>query len=479
MKIFQLSLFTVIFLKFSIAQNLYLEKFGDCHLTSFCLDCGDKKAQPPKSFLNELKSNINTTILGKIKGSIEIQLLIDEKGKPCILSALNESNISSKKLKLEETINNTSIWEPAISGSKKENSSVSLILEFKNGNIVVKRREFDNKNQSNGKSVGTPHIKGTDKNKLNKTWTLYTQENSELPWDMSRAIINDYDNSIWIGTDNGIVKIDNDNWYHFNSKNTIISSTAYDKNKTKSVRDMAVDKFNNKWFIIGWSVYKYDNNNWIQFDSTNSPIKWENNIYIDHSNNVWFTSSHGITKFDGHKWSEINTQNSNLPSDKTLGVYVDLKNRLWVGTFEGNVIIENGKLQLINDTNSPLSKAYISKIFEDKNRNMWFALNKTKSTDAGIFKLDSTDKWERIKHPNADIFSENSINDFLLDEDNNLLWITLNGIGVLCYNLIAKKWEIYTNENSNIPSIHCEKITKDKVGSIWIATYSGVVKLNK
>lgn len=249
--------------------------------------------------------------------------------------------------------------------------------------------------------------------------------------------------------------------------------------KTKSVRDMAVDKFNNKWFIIGWSVYKYDNNNWIQFDSTNSPIKWENNIYIDHSNNVWFTSSHGITKFDGHKWSEINTQNSNLPSDKTLGVYVDRKNRLWVGTFEGNVIIENGKLQLINDTNSPLSKAYISKIFEDKNRKMWFALNKTKSTDAGIFKLDSTDKWERIKHPNADIFSENSINDFLLDEDNNLLWITLNGIGVLCYNLISKKWEIYTNENSNIPSIHCEKITKDKVGSIWIATYSGVVKLNK
>jgi len=77
------------------------------------------------------------------------------------------------------------------------------------------------------------------------------------------------------------------------------------------------------------------------------------------------------------------------------------------------------------------------------------------------------------------MFSENAINNFYLDEESNLLWITLNGVGVLCYDTNSQKWETYTNENSNVPSIHCEKITKDKDGSIWIATYAGIIKLDK
>ena len=95
-----------------------------------------------------------------------------------------------------------------------------MVFHFKNGSISVTRRVFDFTNQSNAKSVGTPDIKGTDKNKLSKSWTVFTQENSELPWDMTRAVGNDLDNSIWIGTDNGIVKISNGKWTHFNSKNT-------------------------------------------------------------------------------------------------------------------------------------------------------------------------------------------------------------------------------------------------------------------
>ena len=101
------------------------------------------------------------------------------------------------------------------------------------------------------------------------------------------------------------------------------------------------------------------------------------------------------------------------------------------------------------------------------------------SDAAGIYVLDSQGNWTRINHPNSRMFRENAINDFYLDEESNLLWITLNGVGVLNYNLNSKKWETYTNENSNVPSIHSERITKDKDGSIWIATYAGVIKLNK
>ena len=448
-------------------------------MTSFCLDCGDPKAQPPKSIVDELVNNLDKKSLSKISGTVEVQILIDENGKPCLLSSVNQANISSKKLDLQKAINSTSVWEPAVSDNKKTNSSVSLAIVFENGNISIKRRVFDFTNQSNAKSVGTPDVKGTDKNKLSKSWTVFTQGNSELPWDMTRAVGNDLDNNIWIGTDNGIVKISNGKWTHFNSKNTIISSPAYNKNETQSVRDLEIDKNNSKWFVIGWDVYKYDDANWTKYDSTNSPINWARKIFVDHSNNVWFTSWDGVAKFDGKNWSVINKQNSKLPTDKTLGVYVDKKNRIWIGTFEGNVLIEDGITKSLNDNNSPLSKAFISKMYEDKKGNFWFDLYNDESDDAGIYVLDPQGNWTRINHSNSKMFSENAINDFFLDEETNLLWLTLNGVGVLSYDLVSKKWETYTNENSNVPSIHSERITKDKDGAIWIATYAGVLKLNK
>jgi ligand-binding sensor domain-containing protein len=459
------------------SQSLYSEKFENCKLSQFCLDCGDTKAQPTKEILQEITSNFDKKSLANLNGTIEAQILIDDKGKPCLLSCENKTSVSSIELNLKNAINNTSNWQPAITNNNNENSSVSVIFEFSNGQINVKRRVFDFKNQSNSKTVGKPEIKGSEKNNLSETWTVYTQQNSELPWDMTRAVANDMDNNIWIGTDNGIVKINNGKWEHFNSKNTIVDATPYNKNQTQSVRDMEIDKKNNKWFVIAYDVYKYDNEKWSKYDSINSPINWARKIYVDNSNNVWFTSWEGVSKFDGQKWSVINKKNSKLPTDKTLGVFVDKKNRIWIGTFEGNVMIENGKTIQLNDKKSPLSKAFISQMYEDNKGNLWFDLFNEKGSDAGIYVLKQNGTWDRILDENLK-FVENSINNFLLDEDKNTIWISQNNVGILKYDILTKKLEIYTNENSNVPSVNIEKITKDKDGAIWAATYAGVIKTN-
>lgn len=469
----------IYFLSTSIyCQNLYPEKYENCKLSHFGLDCGETKAQPPKNIINEIISNFDKKSLTNLKGTIELQILIDETGKPCLLSSQNSTNITSKDLNLANAINNLSNWTPAFTGNKKENSSVSIILEFENGKINAKRRSFDFTNQANSKTVGKPELKGTEKDKLSEEWTVFTQQNSDLPWDMTRAVANDLENNIWIGTDNGIVKIKNGKWEHFNSKNTIINPKLYNKNQTQSVRDLDVDKKNNKWFVIDWDVYKYNNEKWTKYDSVNSPINWARKIYIDNANNIWFTSWKGVSKFDGENWSIINKENSNLPTDKTLGVFVDHKNRTWIGTFEGNVMIENGKTIQLNDKKSPLSKAFISQMYEDKKGNLWFDLYNEKGTDAGIYVLKSNGVWERIINENPKMFTENSINNFLFDEEKHTLWISQNNVGILKYNIVNKSLEIYTNENSNVPSVNIEKITKDKNGAIWAATYAGVIKTN-
>lgn len=472
------TLVLVFITKLSFGQNLYLEKFDNCKLSRFCIDCGDTKAIPPQNLIQELISNFDSNSFKKIKGQLEIQVLIDSTGKPCILSATNQTNIKSNKLKLQYSVNNSSLWKPAISQNKITQSSVSLLLNFENGNLSINRKKFDFKNVSNTKSVGKPEIKGTNQNKLSETWTVYTQQNSKLPWDMTRAVVNDLDNKIWIGTDNGIAKIDNGKWEIFNAQNSSLKATSYNKNKTQSVRDAVVDKNNNKWFIVDYDVYKYDNQKWTVYDSINSPISWARKIFVDNSNNVWFTSWDGVIKYDGKNWSVINKKNSELPSDKTFGIFVDSKNRIWIGTFEGNVMIENKNTIKFTDNNSPLSKAYISQMQEDKKGNLWFDLYNEKGSDAGIYVLKINGVWERITNKNSKMFYKNSVNNFFLDEDKNTLWISQNNVGILKYDLEKKDWEIYTNENSNVPSVNIEKITKDKDGAIWAATYAGVIKLN-
>jgi len=460
------------------AQHLYPEKFNGCNIASFCLDCGDPQAQEPESIVYDIIAGFDKKIFVKLTGTIEVQILIDENGVPCLLSADNKTGVSSKKLRLQEAINKTPAWTPAVSEGKKRSSSLSWLLEFDNGRVTMKRKIFNFKNQSNMSSAGTPNVKGTASGKLSQTWTLYNQQNSELPWDMTRAVAVDQENTTWIGTDNGIVAIKNNKWIHYNSRNSTISAPKYNENETQSVRYAAVDRQNNKWFIAGWDAYRFDDTKWTKFDSLNSPINWARKIFVDNSNNIWFTSWNGVAKFDGSNWKMYTKANAQLPADKTLGVFVDCKDKLWIGTFEGNVVIENGKTTLLDDKKSPLSKAYISQMYEDKKGNLWFDLYNDKSpNNSGIYILDTYNKWTKLEFPSS-VLDDSAINDFMLDENSNKLWVTVNGVGVLLYDLSSKKWEIYTNVNSDVPSIHAEQIAQDKDGNMWIATYAGAIKTN-
>ena len=130
MKITLSTLIYIFSISFLNAQNLYQEKFNECKLSTFCLDCGDTKAEPQSTIIDEIIKNLHQSNFSNAKGIILAQILIDENGKPCLLSVQNKTNIPTKKLNLKKAINNTSNWNPAISEGKKQNSSVSLIFLF-------------------------------------------------------------------------------------------------------------------------------------------------------------------------------------------------------------------------------------------------------------------------------------------------------------------------------------------------------------
>lgn len=460
----------------TFGQHLYPEKFNQCKLSKFCLDCGDTKAEPPQKFIENFISNLNKKSLKKINGFIDVQILVDSIGNPCLLSAKNETNIKSKKLKLQNGIANSGNWSPAISKGKFEKVSISLQLNFNNGNLSIKRREFDFSKNTNFKSVGTSDIKGTKESKLSETWTVYNQQNSNLPWDMTRSIAVDNNNIVWVATDNGIARIEKDNIKVYNSSNSSIIA----KRGKSFTKCLTIDSNDNIWFSDGYNGYKFDKTNWTVYDTISTPLRWTTGIKTDKKGNVYFKTFKGLRKFDGTNWTIIDKSNTNLPAENISDFFIDNKNRTWIGTYKGNIRIEGETTIQLKNSDNPLSESTISKIYEDKKGNLWFDLyNKEDKSKAGMFILRTNGEWESIRPKNSKLFSKNDINDFLLDEEKNILWIALNSVGLIKYDLINEKWEIYTTENSNIPSIHVMKLAMDKEGIIWGATFAGIIKLNK
>jgi ligand-binding sensor domain-containing protein len=459
-------------------QHLYPEKYEECKLSRFCLDCGEPKAEVPQDAVESILSGLNQKSLKKINGLIRVQILVDTLGNSCLVSSENSTGVSSKKLGLQNAINSMPKWTPSMKDNKAQSASVSLELVFQDEKFGIRRVSFDFKNNTNFKSVGTPDVKGSKEKDLSVQWTVLSQSNSDLPWDMTRTVVST-NNNLWIGTDNGLVRITDEKMEIFDVTNSAIRPVKYNQNIASSIRHAATDSRGNIWLAAGWDAYKFDGNKWTVYDSINSPIEWPRKIFSDNYGNVFVTSWDGLAKYDGENWSVIDTSNSELPSNKVSGVYLDNQDRLWIGTFDGNIRIDKDQTIEFNESDSPLKEGSISQVLEDSKGNFWFDLYSKDKTKAGMWLLKSSGEWTSIKPKNSELFIKNDINDFLLDEENGVLWIALNSVGLIRYDIENDKWETYTPENSEVPSIHVMKLTKDKSGIIWAATFAGVIKMNK
>jgi ligand-binding sensor domain-containing protein len=468
----------ILSIQISFGQNLYPEKYADCKLGRFCLDCGEPKAELPEDAMETILNGFNQKSLKKINGFIRVQILVDTLGNSCLISSENSTNVPSKKLGLQNAINSMSKWTPSLKDSKAQNTSVSLELVFQDGKFGIRRVQFDFKNNTNSKSVGTSDVKGTKEKDLSVQWTLLTQSNSDLPWDMTRTVVSTNEN-LWIGTDNGLVKLTDEKMEIFDVTNSAIKPVKYNQNRASSIRHAGMDNKGNLWLAAGWDAYKFNGNEWTVYDSINSPVAWPRKIYSDKSDNVYLTSWRGLAKYDSENWSVIDTSNSELPSNKVSGIYVDSQDRLWIGTFDGNIRIDKDQTIEFNESDSPLKEGSISQVYEDSKGNFWFDLYSKDKTKAGMWLLKPDGEWTSIRPKNSELFTENHINDFLIDEENRVLWIALNSVGLIRYDIENDKWETYTPENSEVPSIHVMKLAKDKNGIIWAATFAGVIKMKK
>ncbi|WP_195940014.1 ligand-binding sensor domain-containing protein [Romboutsia sp. 1001713B170131_170501_G6] len=435
------------------------------------------------------------------------------------------SIVSNNIIKIKEDKDNN-IWVGTIDGVSKI-SKDGKIKNYKqgskNGNISDDN-VCDILVTSDGKVlVGT--INGLNIYNENKDrFERILSKESDLTDQFIYCLDEDKNKNIWIGTSDGLNKI--------NTKNKNIDKIYLTKDKKPNEKDtiygLYMDKEGYVWIgTMKNGLFKIDiNTNKIKLhkiSKQNKELDFVKNILKDTEGNIWVCTDDGLLELseDGNKeelYKNRPYDSHSLISNSTRCIMQDKNGLIWVGTYTGISIFDpkNRVTQYQNDPydKNSLSSSVIHGIYEDKDGLIWVGtrsdginiINRKKDTIRQIEKgILTDDRIRYITGKNDDIWigtnsGLNRINKktkkikyYTLDNgllDNYIRTIYIDGEYVFVatrggVNIINSK----TNEISNIndllvkykiPKDYISCIYKDKEGIYWLGTSTegGLISIN-
>ena len=300
-------------------------------------------------------------------------------------------------------------------------------------------------------------------------FTIYNTDNSDIPSNLVHVIFIDADQNKWIGTENGLVKIDTDNnWTIYNKDNS-----GLPENDIRAIFNDTEDSI----LYVGTYLHgfvKYDTD-WTIFDPANSPIPDYHirTITKDLNDTIWIGSPSGFTKWDKQDfWFTYTPDNSALLSANIPDIYVGENNVKYIGTINGGVsTYDNGIMNTYKTTNSLISDNTVLGIDEDIYHNIWLA-----TSFGGLSILTPDTTFLKFTPTTSDIVDW-SLNGLVID-DNNIAAIAMTSKGLEIFDNI--NWTLFDETNSDLPDNFLNCVATDADNKIWIGTETqGLVVLDR
>ncbi len=296
----------------------------------------------------------------------------------------------------------------------------------------------------------------------------YFNDSNGLHSNFIRAINEDFQGNIYVGTNSGINKI---------TPTGTIEKLAIKGVENFSFTAIIQDNKKNLWLTTTAGVYKY-NDNACKFFSEKNGLSG-NHIYCalkDREGNLWFgIHGFGVSKFSGEAFTSFTTKDS-LPGDYINSIFQDSQKNIWLGVKEFGVCrIKNNKIinykPDVKNQKNTLVDSEIQAIKEDNQGNIYFG----SLHGLSIFNGKSFHNfYESDGLPDQSIYA-------IAKDYRGDMWIgTANGLCVIRNNKIkievidvAKKLKI---EKCEIPVY---SVFEDRSHTIWLATEDGVLKYNR
>ena len=293
---------------------------------------------------------------------------------------------------------------------------------------------------------------------------IYQTSNSNLVYDWINDICFDENNNLFIATEFGFSKLDqNDYWTNWNSP-----TDGLPENVIKTVYCETNIGVYLGGFLTGLSFY---NNN--QFENLLLPIEIDQFVRAITSNDAFLyvgtTNGIGIYNFANENWTYINGENTKIPSSNITSLALNEAGILYAGTINGGLlkIEENNLIYNYGETDG-LPDNTILDIEIDNNGLIWMA-----SPAAGLVNFDGT-LFESINEINSNLPS-NNLNTLAI-ASNNDLWIGTANNGLAKLN--AEGFYTINMGNSTLPSNQINTILIEDSTTIWVGTNNGLIKIS-
>ncbi|CAN5436745.1 hypothetical protein BH09BAC5_BH09BAC5_06010 [soil metagenome] len=264
---------------------------------------------------------------------------------------------------------------------------------------------------------------------------------------------------IWIGTEKGASKIENDKAHSYGSKqgfpvigvrqiivrkdnsiwfatygsgliiltdSVVTRFTVNDGLSNNSVTCLTEDRRGRIWAGTPSGVTRINGKDVKQFSETeglcsNSVMS----ILQDSWGNTWFgTSGGGACKLDGERFIHFNEKSGDMGT-WVYALHSDKKGKMWFGTSRGGVTEYDGTYYTNYYEGAGFTSAKVKSFGEDTAGTLWFG-----TVGDGAYKYQ---KGSFFHYNTSNGLSQNYVNDFFTD-DYNREWIATSGGGISIYD---------------------------------------------
>lgn len=286
--------------------------------------------------------------------------------------------------------------------------------------------------------------------------TTYTTT-SGLPGNQINDLMQDRYGRLWIATMNGLAVFNGEKFAKFEKSSPVSSSP---------VKAVFEDSEGNIWVgMLRKGICRINGTGQTYFKKADGLISDDiHAIAQDKKGNVWFGTPIGLSRYDGKRFSNYTTTRG-LVNDHVNALMVDSKGRLWVATMNGVSMFDGDRFQNY-DLNSGLNSNICFSIHEDVNGIIRIG------TYQGICQLTRNNRF--VPDPNQ--------GSLLTERIEDMFAVGSSGLAVGSYNSGFHLADATTGKNiginNGLPSNIAKSILRDREGSYWIGTWSGLTKWN-
>lgn len=306
-----------------------------------------------------------------------------------------------------------------------------------------------------------------------------------LPSNFVNCVLVTKDNSILVGTSNGVAVYNEEK----DSFEEILEKAGTLTNK--NIKAMVEDVHGNIWIGTEDGLNKVDllEQKVKHFNEEENNILNSDIIYSllsDKSGYIWVsTENHGLNKIDIRTETSVSYTNQrdnkdSIPSNTVKKMHQTKNGTIWIGTSLGLVKYDENKDSFITYNNknydsSTLINDYVYTVMEDISGLIWVG------TYAGVSIFDPKNK---INHYKNDPFNENSLSGNVVhgiyEDDEGYLWVGTRNNGVTIFNSARDRaYKLQSGYNDYNISSNSIKVITGNEKDIWIGTNNGLNHINK